>query len=102
VTAPDVVTHIYAVSGTYLRVQFFIKGALGGTPNTQLRIALPDGFVAARRVDGPIAYNIDTGTFGAGRYRIQQGEDFITLFKIDVTPWAGSTVDVFGTVDIPI
>lgn len=88
----DVITYEYSLVGKKLTVAFVIlTSTIGGTPNPDLRIAVPGGFSAAKRTLNPILV-LDGGTFAAGFAQVLAGGTTISLTHIDaVTNWANQT-----------
>jgi hypothetical protein len=89
----DVTTYAYTVVGNMMTLKWFIVSTtIGGTLNTELRIAIPGGFTAAKRCRVPcIVLNNATTTIGVADAQVSVG--YIRIF---VTPDA-TTNYVAGT-----
>lgn len=99
----DMLAHLYALSGTYLRLQVVLANTTVSGTGTGLRIALPAGLTVARTTSGPMFVR-DNGVSQAGRWVATQGDAFVAVLNETGSNWAASTnnTQVIGTMDIPI
>lgn len=74
---------------------------VGGTLNTDLRIAIPLSLTAATRMTGHLYY-LDNGTHGTGMAVVDPGDTTIRLVKSGWGNWAASTnlTSVLGRIEI--
>jgi|CXWL01.1.fsa_nt_gi hypothetical protein len=103
VAAGDVVTNAYTFQGQAMRWNFSVETAtVGGTLNTQLRIAVPDGKVIAKKTRTPFLY-ADAGVMGIGYIEALPGGTFVTLNKTSGN-WslATDTTAVWGQLSMEI
>lgn len=93
VGAGDVVAIKWRREGKTLSLSFNVgTTTVAGTPSTQLRFALPAGFVVAARGDGPI-YASDNGTVKIGSWTVDAAGTYI-YFRLDLfgsVNWTAST-----------
>jgi hypothetical protein len=54
VIAGGVTTYSYTLVGRTMVFSFSVSGTVGGTPNTLLQIAIPDGYVASQAMASPM------------------------------------------------
>lgn len=90
VAEADQVTLAYTLLGRTLLVAFnLVDTTVGGTPNTQLRIALPGGLQADGARAGLCAI-VDNGTAGVGKWAIADGGTALVVTRADGANWAAS------------
>lgn len=91
VAAGDLITLAYVLHGKRLEVAVVIRTAtVGGVVSTQLRIALPAGFVAARDMTVPV-WVTDNGTKAIGVATVSAGGTVIAIEKVDGSNWTLAT-----------
>lgn len=67
VASGDVTTYKYYLKGSQLTIEFYIDTTtVGGTPSTELRIAIPGGFLNGARFKTAIVYQDNAGTVTVG------------------------------------
>lgn len=94
----DVTTMVYQLRGrTMLLAWALATTVVGGTPSTQLRIAIPRGLIAKRTIDGVYRAD-DNGTVAAALCRVTAGNTYVELYRnINGTGnWAAGTSGVSG------
>jgi len=99
VESGDVITYAYELNGTKLTVWFYLQTTtVGGTVNTQLSIAIPGGFQAARATLWPLTLNDNGGGFAIGFCQTAASGFTITCHKY-AGNWTLSTnlTAVYGT-----
>lgn len=92
----DVQSFRRTMIGYYLmKIDFEVAGGVvGGTPDAELRLQIPDNRVVNGRQEGTFVY-IDSGTGGTGLWYAIHGESFVRLYRdYSGTVWtaAGNTV----------
>lgn len=99
VDAADVTTYAYTLVGKTMTLAWWIDtSTTGGVASSDLRLALPAGFRAARSVDGAHNY-LDTvaGFSGTGPCQISAGMAYVSLFRnLGGTAWALSPNGVYS------
>lgn len=104
VIAGNVTTLRYSLVGKMMSVIFQITGTtVGGTLNTQLRIAIPGGFTAASAVVTPGAV-VTNGTTVTGALAVTAGGSNILIGKdlLLGTNFAAGATDVYGEIDFEV
>lgn len=88
----DQVTLAYMIVGHTMTVAFYIDtSTVGGTPSTELRIAVPGGYTIAGRTMRSAGFASDNGTIGPCMVQAGVGQTFLQIFNSTFTPWAAST-----------
>ncbi len=104
VDAGDVTTYAYRLSGRTLSVAFsIVSTSVGGTLNTQLRLAIPGGFTAAKTVTS-WQFAFDNGVRNASRCEVTASTTVI-YFRVDTagtSNWSASTNNTAVTGEIII
>lgn len=104
VASGDQLVFIYRLKDPFtMQVEFKLATtSVGGTPNTQLRIAIPAGKTAAYEVNARLAYANDNGTVLEAR--AYTSGTVIIIEKNNGANWAASTdaTYIYGGVEIPI
>jgi hypothetical protein len=92
VASGDQTTYAYAKGGKKtLTVSFWIAGStVGGTPNTDLQIAIPGGFVAARFMANACNV-IDNGTAETGYCFVASAGTTIGIRRVNDANWSAAT-----------
>jgi len=81
VAAGDVYANRFTQVGRWLIWDVWLyTTAVGGTPSTALRIALPAGLVAAGNAAGPCSV-IDNGTATNGYYQVDDAGTFVSIYR---------------------
>jgi len=104
VAAGDVSTFEYTLVGKKMTVVFVIQtSTVGGTPDPDLRLAVPGGFTAAKRALNDILC-LDNGTFTLGFYQILADNTYISFTKQSLANWAAATDNsaVFGEITFEV
>lgn len=87
----DQVTLAYTRNGSTMTVAWYLnQTSVGGTLNTQLRIALPDGAIAAQSMATTTWFS-NAGLLDVGLAQVEAGATFIQIFRRDLVNWAAST-----------
>lgn len=87
----DLVGATYVQRGTQLLMNVIINSStVGGTPNNELRMALPGGFTGAGTAT-LIFFQRDNGTARTGLAQMLNSGTYVQLFKSDFTNYAAST-----------
>lgn len=97
-TVSSTTTFLYSIVGKLMTLNFVISGTtVGGTPSTQLRITLPDGWTAAGTQQS-IYYNTNNAATQTALMQVTNGSTFIELYK-DLTGsnWVAGTTAVYGS-----
>lgn len=104
VDSADQATYAYMLTQRMLTIVFVIRSSsVGGTPSTQLKIAIPGGFSPARETHNPVAI-LDNTTRMAGNASIGAGATAININKIDYSNWSTTTnsTDVQGEIVVEV
>jgi len=102
VDAGDVQVFTYRIIGKTLFINFRAQTtSVGGTLNTQLRVAIPGGFTI--KTNGlAMAFVIDNGNRNVGYYNadLANGSTFFTIERADGANWsaATNTTSLYGQV----
>lgn len=89
--AADLVGANYIQRGKQLLMNVIINSStVGGTPNNELRMALPGGFTGAGTAT-LIFFQRDNGTSRTGLAQMLNSGTYVQLFKSDFTNYAAST-----------
>lgn len=77
--------------------------SVGGTPNTDLRIAIPAGKICSVQANGTFKY-MDNGADGTGYIQADATTGYIRLLKASFANWSASTnnTDLRGQIIIPV
>jgi hypothetical protein len=79
---------IYDGTKKLLRVSFVLGPAIvGGAPDIDLKLRIPDGYMAKAHEEGTFAY-INNGATGIGKVRVLEGSAFLEFRKAPGVPWA--------------
>lgn len=100
----DVVTYAYVVSGDVMTLFFNLSAtSVGGTPSTQLRIALPAGLVVAGQGHA-LCYASDNGSVTVVNLHAEVGDAYVSLDRIDGANWSAATdaTVVAGQLTFPV
>jgi hypothetical protein len=95
VTSGEQITYSYTLVGNTMFLNVYLDSTtVGGTPNSLLFVAIPGGFIAARKAQaGSIAF--DNGTGVTTFTRVQAGGATVEIGKLDGTNWTASTTNTF-------
>lgn len=105
VESGDVTTLAYIINGKMMTVAFtLVNTTVGGTPSTQLEIAIPESKVSTKNMSNGIGKLDDNGTSTAGRAFVLPGNTVIRISKPDDSVYAASTnnTSVFGQITFEI
>jgi hypothetical protein len=100
VEAGDVQNLSYSKNGKRITVAFFVQNTtVGGTPNSELRIAIPAGFTAAKATITPIVVN-DNGSLVTGYAQVDSSGAVIRIIKLNGANYAAATnaTGVYGEI----
>jgi len=90
-TSPDQVSLSYRIHNKSMLVIWALNTTtVGGTPNTQLRIAIPASKVATRQTNATHWYQ-DNGTAGVGLAQVSPSGTVIELYLMSLGNWAAAT-----------
>jgi hypothetical protein len=98
VVSGNVHTYSYKLTGRTLTVNWYIIGTtVGGTPSTNLNIAIPGGFASASEVASAYFYNDNNAGYVAGAIYISAaGQTVIQCWHATFAGnWAASTTQTF-------
>src|SRR5689334_4171874 len=109
VDSGDVATYIWSVREKMMTIAWWINTTtVGGTLNTNLQIAIPNGFLSAGQVGVPFTYS-DNGAQAFGFATVSNGAANVTLqtgAAVSATTgnWSGSTNNtaVAGSITFPV
>lgn len=88
----DVTTYKWSLSGKKLLLLWhLITTTVGGTPSTQLRIAIPNGYTAAATYRSTMTYSDAGATKAVGGCFVTAGAAFVSLVKMDGSNWSAAT-----------
>jgi hypothetical protein len=91
-TSGDQTSFAYSVSGNSMTVGFLLDTTtVGGTPDVELRIAVPLGFTVAGRSLETTGWGLDNGSVTGIRIRASVGNAYISVFNFAGSNWAAST-----------
>lgn len=104
VAAGDVVTHAYKQHGKALTVAAFVQTTtVGGTPSTQLKVAIPAGFVATRRIRNGSSWINDNGTGRSGFVDVPSvGATVLDVWRTDLANFTASTDNTTVTINVEL
>lgn len=92
VASGDVVYNRYTVMGkTVLWRVGLANTTVGSTPNTELRVALPNSYTASHGAVVACGYLDDNGTVGQGTVIIDASGTYARVLKVPTGNWAAST-----------
>lgn len=98
---PDDINQVWwTVIGNALHFNVWLRHtSVGGTPDTELYIRLPNSFTPAHDTSGTFAYTDGGTTEGVGRWFVTVHNRLLTLHKLGVTNWSASTnlTDIYLT-----
>lgn len=103
VSSGGVTTYSYTLVGRTMLFSFAVTGTVGGTPNTLLKIAIPDGYIASQAMSGPVtivnggATSISLATAAASATVIQIGANPATSSN-----WSAGSVSVQGQIALQV
>lgn len=103
VIAAGVTTYSYTLVGRTMTFSFSITGTVGGTPNTLLQIAIPDGYVASQAMAAPVSI-INGGTTSISQATAASGA---TIIQVGANPaassnWSAGSVTVQGQLHLQV
>lgn len=106
VDAADVVTHEYGLIGDLLFLAFHVNTSdVGGVADSELRIALPSGYLTAGWSAGSLYYSDAGGSLTTGSVLCAPGEAWVSLYKSPVANWTLTTGDntrVIGSIALRV
>ena len=89
----DVTTFKYIVLGKTMTISFLLNTTtIGGTPNSELRIAIPASKLPSASFDTAFGF-YDNGTTGTGILRAGTGNAYLSLFKNLAAPNLTASTD---------
>lgn len=94
VDSGDVTTFEFKKVGKSLKLNVrLVTTSVGGTPNSQLQITIPNSYVSAKTLNFPaVLYKDAGGAFTAGGIAaVAAGSTTINVFKADLSAWTAST-----------
>jgi len=100
----DQVTYAYTLLGKTMTIAFALNTTtVGGTPDTELRIAVPGGFTINRDMFNPI-WTIDNGVEGTGLVWAASGTTVLRCYRPGRTNWAAATdaTYVWGEIEFEV
>lgn len=103
VDAGDVTTNRYTRIGDTLMWEVIISDTLvGGTPDTMLKITLPDGLTAASLSHfTPVGYASDNGVAVPAFFRVVDANT-VAISKTSGTAWSAGAAYIYGTMIISL
>lgn len=94
VASGDQVTYAYSMSGLTMTLAIVLNTTtVGGTPNQELRVAIPGSFTATRYMGGS-AKALDNGTDAAISWQVATSGTYVSLYRTEGgggANWAAST-----------
>ncbi len=78
------IAYVYYINGRTMTLSWYIVGTIGGTPNTQTRIAIPGGYGLSNSVTTQIIFTSDNTTPKSGITLGVSGEAYIRCYR-DIT-----------------
>lgn len=105
VASGDVVTYAYQVIGKMMTVAWYITtSTVGGTPSTELRIAIPNSAIATKFMATTFIAVDNAAAQEVGLASVTVGSAFIGLSLLDATNWAAATdaTAVYGQITFEI
>jgi hypothetical protein len=100
VAEADVTTFAFTVEGKRMIIVFTINTtSVGGTPSSDLRIAVPAGKLAAKEAWGVLT-TLEAGTYAPGHVLISAGGTQLRCSKVNFANWCTSTntTAVYGSI----
>ena len=104
VASGDVSTYAYKIRGKTMTVAFrILTSTVGGTPSTQLQIAIPASKTATKAMLNP-CYISDNGTDAIGYARVEAAGTLILIQLVDASNFTASTnqTNVIGEITFEI
>lgn len=105
VTAANVTTLRWRISGHSLLVSYVISGTnVSGSP-VNLRLVIPGGYTAAATMTNSCARCLDAGALVPARVAVTAGGTSINLARTDLAPWtntAGSNTTLQGQIEFEV
>jgi hypothetical protein len=104
VESGDVTAYAYRIDGKTMTLLVTIATTtVGGTLNTQLRIAIPAGRTSAKRVINP-CFLLDNNVRATGYLDVGAGATFVTVHRTDGASFTASTnlTFVYGEITFEI
>lgn len=106
VDSGDQLAYSYTVIGKTMYLAFTISTTdIGGTANSELRIAMPGGYTSSLRTDGMYVYHDAGAAPVAGVYQTVAGGTYVRLYKPNGVNWTLTSADntnVYGVLTIPV
>lgn len=102
-TVSAATTYSYTLVGRTMTFSFEVAGTVGGTPNTLLQIAIPDGYVASQAMAAPVtivnggATSISQATVAANGTVLQVGAN-----PAASSNWTAGTASVKGQITLQV
>lgn len=102
-TVAAATTYSYTLVGRTMTFSFTVTGTVGGTPNTLLQIAIPDGYVASQAMSGPVTI-VNGGATSISQATAASGG---TVLQIGANPgassnWTAGSVTVQGQIHLQV
>lgn len=94
VTSGEQITYAYMLIGKTMTLEYAINlSTVGGTPDTELRIAIPGGFVAQTTAVLSAIRAFDNGSDTVGFNGSVAGQTYIRSWRSGFSNWAASTTN---------
>lgn len=102
-TVASATTYSYSLVGRTMIFSFQVTGTVGGTPNTLLQIAIPDGYVASQAAAHPVTVT-NGGVVSISQASVASGG---TVLQIGSNPaasanWTAGSVTVQGQISLQV
>lgn len=102
-TVAAATTYSYTLVGRTMAFSFTVTGTVGGTPNTLLQVAIPDGYVASQVMAGPVTI-VNGGATSISQATAASGA---TVLQIGANPaassnWTAGSVTVQGQIHLQV
>lgn len=100
----DQETYAYMIVGNTMTIAFYLNStSVGGTPDPELRIAIPGGFTSARNI-ATTGYAADNGVVTTIRLIALASFAYLSINRLDGANWSASTnnTGIFGEITFSI
>lgn len=103
VIAGGVTTYSYTLVGRTMIFSFEVSGIVGGTPNTLLQLAIPDGYVSSQAMSDPVTIT-NGGATSISQASVASGG---TVLQVGANPagssnWTSGAVSVQGQIALQV
>lgn len=90
VASGDQITYAYSMVGKTMKLSIYLDTTtVAGTPNTELRVAIPGGFTAARIMGGP-TYVVDNGAREIGQWGVSASGSVVAFTRFSGGNWSAA------------